>query len=35
MTFKAEWHLCKVFAKLDISFRLELDQALQKRGLRS
>jgi len=30
-----EWHLGKVFAKLDISSRLELDQALRKRGLRS
>jgi DNA-binding CsgD family transcriptional regulator len=28
-----EWHLRKVFAKLDISSRLELDQALQKKGL--
>ena len=26
-----EWHLRKVFAKLDISSRLELDQALRKR----
>jgi DNA-binding CsgD family transcriptional regulator len=30
-----EWHLRKVFAKLDISSRLELDQALTKGGLRS
>ena len=30
-----EWHLRKVFAKLDISSRLELDQALRKRGIRS
>jgi DNA-binding CsgD family transcriptional regulator len=30
-----EWHLGKVFAKLDISSRLELDQALRKRSLRS
>jgi DNA-binding CsgD family transcriptional regulator len=29
-----EWHLGKVFAKLDISSRLELDQALRKRSLR-
>lgn len=27
-----EWHLRKVFAKLDISSRLELDQALRKRS---
>jgi DNA-binding CsgD family transcriptional regulator len=30
-----EWHLGKVFAKLDISSRRELDQALRKRGVRS
>jgi DNA-binding CsgD family transcriptional regulator len=30
-----EWHLRKVFAKLDISSRLELDQALRKRSIRS
>jgi len=30
-----EWHLGKVFAKLDIGSRLELDQALRKRSLRS
>ena len=30
-----EWHLGKVFAKLDISSRLELDQALRKGNLRS
>jgi DNA-binding CsgD family transcriptional regulator len=30
-----EWHLRKVFAKLDISSRLELDQALAKRSTRS
>jgi DNA-binding CsgD family transcriptional regulator len=30
-----EWHLRKVFAKLDISSRLELDQALRKREARS
>ena len=30
-----EWHLRKVFPKLDISSRLELDQALTKSGLRS
>ena len=30
-----EWHLRKVFAKLDISSRIELDQALTKRGIRS
>jgi DNA-binding CsgD family transcriptional regulator len=30
-----EWHLGKVFAKLDIGSRLELDQALRKRNLRS
>jgi DNA-binding CsgD family transcriptional regulator len=30
-----EWHLRKVFPKLDISSRLELDQALTERGLRS
>jgi DNA-binding CsgD family transcriptional regulator len=29
-----EWHLRKVFAKLDISSRLELDQALRKRNIR-
>ena len=29
-----EWHLHKVFAKLDISSRLELDQALRKRSIR-
>jgi DNA-binding CsgD family transcriptional regulator len=30
-----EWHLGKVFAKLDISSRRELDQALRKRSIRS
>ena len=30
-----EWHLHKVFAKLDISSRLELDQALGRKGIRS
>ena len=30
-----EWHLRKVFAKLDISSRFELEQALRKRGVRS
>jgi DNA-binding CsgD family transcriptional regulator/tetratricopeptide (TPR) repeat protein len=30
-----EWHLRKVFAKLDISSRFELDQALRKRSIRS
>ena len=30
-----EWHLRKVFAKLDIGSRIELDQALTKRGIRS
>ena len=30
-----EWHLRKVFAKLDIGSRLELDQALRKRSIRS
>jgi len=30
-----EWHLGKVFAKLDISSRLELDQALRKRSIRA
>jgi DNA-binding CsgD family transcriptional regulator len=30
-----EWHLHKVFAKLDISSRLELDQALRKRNIGS
>jgi DNA-binding CsgD family transcriptional regulator len=29
-----EWHLGKVFAKLDISSRLELDRALRKRDVR-
>jgi len=29
-----EWHLRKVFAKLDISSRLELDQALSNRSIR-
>jgi len=29
-----ELHLHKVFAKLDISSRLELDQALRKRSIR-
>jgi DNA-binding CsgD family transcriptional regulator len=29
-----EWHLGKVFAKLDIRSRLELDQALRKRSIR-
>jgi DNA-binding CsgD family transcriptional regulator len=29
-----EWHLGKVFAKLDISSRRELDQALRRRGVR-
>ena len=29
-----EWHLRKVFAKLDISSRLELEQALRKRDVR-
>ena len=28
-----EWHLSKVFAKLDISSRRELEQALRKRGV--
>jgi DNA-binding CsgD family transcriptional regulator len=30
-----EWHLHKVFAKLDISSRLDLDQALRRKGLQS
>ena len=30
-----EWHLRKVFTKLDISSRLELDQALRKKIIRS
>jgi len=30
-----EWHLHKVFVKLDISSRLELDQALRRKGIRS
>jgi DNA-binding CsgD family transcriptional regulator len=30
-----EWHLHKVFAKLDIGSRIELDQALRKRSIRS
>ena len=30
-----EWHLRKVFAKLDISSRLELEQALRRKGIRS
>jgi DNA-binding CsgD family transcriptional regulator len=30
-----EWHLGNVFAKLDIGSRLELDQALRKRSIRS
>jgi DNA-binding CsgD family transcriptional regulator len=30
-----EWHLRKVCAKLDISFRREPDQALRRRSVRS
>ena len=30
-----EWHLSKVFAKLDISSRLDLDQALRRKGVQS
>ena len=30
-----EWHLHKVFAKLDIGSRIELDQALRKRSIRA
>src|SRR5579872_3333921 len=30
-----EWHLHKVFAKLDIGSRIELNQALRKRSIRS
>ncbi len=30
-----EWHLRNVFAKLDISSRRELEQALRRKGVRS